>query len=43
MLPVSMFNLYLVFYRIEADTVRILYVTHGARHLLRLFGSERRD
>jgi toxin ParE1/3/4 len=43
MLPVSGFNTYLVFYRVEADTVRVLYVVHGARHLLRLFGRERRE
>ena len=43
MLPVCGFNLYLVFYRIEDDTVRIFYVTHCARHLLRLFGRERRE
>ena len=43
MLPVSGFNNYLIFYRIEADAVRLLYVVHGARHLPRLFGRERRD
>lgn len=43
MLPVSGFNSYLIFYRIEADAVRILYVVHGARLLPRLFGRERRE
>ena len=43
MLPVSGFNHYLVFYRTEADAVRVLYVIHGARHLPRLFGRERRE
>ena len=43
MLPVSGFNNYLVFYRIEGDAVRVLYVVHGARHLPRLFGRERRE
>ena len=43
MLPVSGFNNYLVFYRIEAEAVRVLYVVHGARHLLRLFQRERRE
>ena len=42
MLPVSGFNNYLVFYRIETDVVRVLYVVHGARHLPRLFGREHR-
>jgi len=43
MLPASGFNNYLVFYRITADAIRILYVVHGARHLPRLFGRERRQ
>lgn len=43
MLPVIGFSNYLVFYRIETDTVRVLYVVHGARHLPRLFGRERRE
>ena len=43
MLPVCGFNQYLVFYGIEAGTVRVLYVVHGARHLLRLFGRSRRE
>ena len=42
MLPVSGFNNYLVFYRIDGDAVRVLYVVHGARHLPRLFQQERR-
>jgi toxin ParE1/3/4 len=37
MLPVSEFPQYLVFYRVEGETVRILYVVHGARNLTRLF------
>jgi toxin ParE1/3/4 len=43
MLPVNGFNNYLVFYRIEADVVRILYVVHGAWLLPRLFGRELRE
>ena len=43
MLPVSGFSNYLIFYRIEADAVRVLYFVHGARHLLRLFQRERRE
>lgn len=43
MLPVSGFNNYLVFYRIEGDAVRVLYVVHGARHLMRLFRREQRE
>ncbi len=43
MLPVNGFNKYLVFYRTEADVIRILYVVHGARHLPRLFGGELRE
>lgn len=43
MLPVSGFNNYLIFYRIEGDAVRVLYVVHGARHLPRLFQRERRE
>jgi plasmid stabilization system protein ParE len=43
MLPVIGFNNYLIFYRVEADAVRILYVVHGARFLSRLFGRERRE
>ena len=42
MLPVIGFANYLVFYRIEAEAVRILYVVHGARHLPRLFRQEPR-
>jgi len=33
LLPVHSFPNYLVFYRIEADAVRILYIVHGVRHL----------
>lgn len=40
MLPVTGYSNYLIFYRVHAEAVRILYVVHGARHLLRLF---RRD
>ena len=43
MLPINRFPNYLVFYRVEADTVRVLYVVHGARHLPRLFRLEPRD
>lgn len=42
MLPVIGFNNYLIFYRIEGDAVRVLYVVHGARHLPRLFRREGR-
>jgi plasmid stabilization system protein ParE len=42
MLPVAGFNQYLVFYRIDFEAIRILYVVHGARHLPRLFRAERR-
>ena len=43
MLPVHGFANYLVFYRLEAGAVRILYVVHGARHLPRLFRREVRS
>ena len=43
MFPVSGFPNYLVFYRVETASIRILYVTHGARHLLRLFRRESRE
>lgn len=43
MIPVRGFNAYLAFYRIVGDAIRILYVVHGARHLPRLFGRERRE
>lgn len=42
MLPVNGFPKYLIFYRIEADAVRVLYVLHGARHLRRFFRREPR-
>jgi toxin ParE1/3/4 len=42
MFPVIGFHDYLIFYRVETDAVRILYVTHGARHLARLFRREAR-
>jgi toxin ParE1/3/4 len=42
MLPVIGFANYLVFYRIEAEAVRILYVVHGARHLPRFFPRKKR-
>jgi toxin ParE1/3/4 len=42
LLPVHGFHNYLVFYRIEGDAVRVLYVVPGARHLPRLFRRERR-
>jgi plasmid stabilization system protein ParE len=40
MLPIS--GNYLVFYRLESDSVRVLYIVHGARHLPRLFRRESR-
>ena len=43
MLPVIGFSNYLVFYRIDSEAVRILYVVHGARHLPRFFQRERRS
>ena len=43
MLPVIGFASYLIFYRVEGDAVRMLYVVHGARHLPRLFRRERRE
>ncbi len=43
MLPVHDFANYLIFYRIELEAVRILYVVHGARHLPRLFRRETRS
>ena len=43
MLPVTRFRDYLIFYRVEENgVIRILYVTHGARHLARLFRRESR-
>jgi toxin ParE1/3/4 len=42
MLPISGYPNYLVFHRVEADAVRVLYVVHGARHLPRLFRREPR-
>ena len=42
MLPVIGFANYLVFYRIEVEAIRILYVVHGARHLPRFFQREPR-
>jgi toxin ParE1/3/4 len=43
MFPLSDFPNYLVFYRVETASIRILYVTHGARHLLELFRREPRE
>lgn len=40
MLPIS--ANYLLFYRVESDSVRVLYVVHGARYLPRLFRREPR-
>ncbi len=42
MLPLK-FPDYLIFYCVGPDSVRILYVTHGARHLLRFFRREPRN
>jgi plasmid stabilization system protein ParE len=42
MLPVHSYPNYLIFYRLELDAIRILYVVHGARHLPRLFRREPR-
>jgi toxin ParE1/3/4 len=43
MFPITGFPDYLIFYRAEAGSIRILYVTHGARHLARLFRRESRE
>ena len=43
MLPVSGFTDYLVFYRVESGSIRVLYVVHGAQHLLRLFRKKPRS
>ena len=43
MLPLIGFANYLVFYRVDVDVVRVLYLVHGARHLPRLFRRERRE
>ena len=43
MFPVRGFPNYLVFYRVGVASIRILYVTHGARHLLRLFRRDSRE
>lgn len=43
MLPVIDFQNYLIFYGVEAEAVRVLYIVHGARHLPRLFQRERRS
>jgi plasmid stabilization system protein ParE len=43
MFPLIGFHDYLVFYRVESESIRILYVTHGARYLLRLFRRESRE
>jgi len=43
MLPVKGFPNYLVFFRIDPDAVRILYVIHGARNLRQLFGKQPRS
>ena len=43
MLPLNGFPNYLIFYCVAPESIRILYVTHGARHLLRFFRREPRD
>ena len=43
MLPVHDYPTYLIFYRLEPESVRVLYVVHGARHLPRLFRREPRE
>lgn len=37
MMPVTRYRNYLIFYRTMAECVRILYVVHGARNLVRFF------
>lgn len=43
MLPVAGFENYLIFYKVEREAVRILYVLHGARDLRRFFRREPRQ
>ena len=43
MMPVARYRNYLVFYRTAADYVRILYVVHGARNLVRFFADAPRE
>jgi toxin ParE1/3/4 len=42
MFPIGGYPNYLVFYRLGDNTVRVLYVVHGARHLPRLFRGDPR-
>lgn len=42
-LPVRGFRNYLIFYRAEAERVRILHVLHGAQHIQRVLRRERRS
>lgn len=42
MFPIGGYPNYLVFYRVESDFVRVLYVVHGARHLPRFFQNDPR-
>lgn len=43
MFTVPRYRQYIVFYRFEQATVRILYVLHGARDLVRTIESDVRD
>ncbi len=43
MLPVRNFPNYLVFYRLEAEVARILYVVAGARKMPQLFKRQPRS
>ena len=42
MIPVAGYRNYLVFYRVGAECVRILYVVHGARDLVRFLAERPR-
>ena len=42
MIPVDAYRNYLVFYRVTAGCVRILYVVHGARDLVRFLAERPR-
>ena len=43
MSPVPKFPKYLIFYRVEGDTLKILRVLHGARDLQAIFGPDDED
>ena len=43
MIPVEGYRNFVVFYRTAADYVRVLYVVHGARNLVRFFADAPRE